>query len=101
MQRGTRGQQPLPGATESLLQATTAGSVPAPDRWADYTALSVVRSADGSVSVRLLRLDPATRRVVPVLLDRVDPEAGSLLTPVEMLLYWAQELASGWEPALW
>lgn len=88
----TRGQQLLPGDPEGLLQATRKQLVAKNQGIKDYLALSVTVSHDGSVSVRKLRLDSNSRRVVPEHLDTIEPRYAQSLTPAELLRHWSHEL---------
>lgn len=86
-----RGEQPLPGATERLLQATANPASRAPARVAEYRAVSVQQRSDGTWRAMSLRLDPQTRRVVPTLLDSWTQPGETWMTAAEALLYWAQQ----------
>lgn len=87
-----RGQVPLPGATESLLQATARLRERMPPRRVDYLALSILRKDDGTWSVTKMALDAATGRVVPTLLDGEIKGDSSAYSLAMMLRHWAQEL---------
>lgn len=88
----TRGQILLPGDPESLLQSTKAQRTVAQQGISHYLALSVTVHTDGRVLVRRLKLDPSSRRVLPELLDEIQPGFGAALTPAEVLRHWAHEL---------
>lgn len=90
MTERVKGEQMLPGDPESLLKAT--GQLPpAKTGWFEYLAVSVLRRADGSMTVTRIRLDPASHRVVPELLDSTPPTAWGTMTTSEILAYWANE----------
>lgn len=94
----TRGQQLLPGDPEGLLRAERPQMVARNQGIAAYVALSVTVAPDGAVTVRRLRLDSATRRVVPELLDVIPPEDARRLSPAEYLRYWAhQQVLDSWD----
>jgi len=90
-----KGQEPLPQATERLLQATTRRKPPAVSPVADYFALSVTVLEDGTWAARSLSLDKGSLRVVPNLLDQGDLVVGGRATLLSMLRYWAEELSQG------
>ncbi len=87
----TRGQQLLPGDPEGLLRATKPQLVARNQGIRGYLALSVSITSDGAVEVRRLRLDAGTRRVIPELLDRIEPHYAGALSLAETLRHWAQE----------
>lgn len=90
--RKVRGEQPLPidvQGAEKVAESKDMRSF----GWDSYLALSILRRADGSTVVVRTRLDPATRRVVPEVLDTFDAILGQQLTNEEVLRHWAQELA--------
>jgi hypothetical protein len=101
MPRETKGQVPLPGDPELLLQATAQGPGET-----SYVALSVARSQDGTVRVRETHLDPSSRRVVTRLLDEFDTNRVELLgivgySDAEILQHWAGELRVSAQDPLW
>jgi len=87
----TRGQEPLPGATEKLLQATGLRDRRAGRRFAEYHAISITRTQGGAWQAMALTLDPGTGHVVPRLLDRWESPVTLPMSPAEALLYWAQQ----------
>jgi len=87
----TRGQMPLPGATERLLRATKEDTPPVSRRVADYHSISIQRRTDGTWRAMRLRLDAGTHRIVPELLDTWTQPTGLEMSPAEALLYWAQQ----------
>jgi len=75
-----------------LLQATRQ-SLASNGGVKEYLALSVTVAPDGAMAVRKLRLDMATRRAIPELLDDIPAVRVGVLSPAQTLLFWAQELA--------
>lgn len=95
MVRRVRGEQPLPGAPELLLQATEVITEVPPGTWERYLALSVTVMTDGSWKVHKMRLDPGTNRVITERLDGDDSLALLRLSAEELLRYHAHELVLG------
>ena len=87
----TRGQVPLPGATERLLRATKEDTPKVSRRIAEYHSISIQRHTDGTWRAMRLRLDGQTSRILPELLDSWTQPTGTEMTPAEALLYWAQQ----------
>ncbi len=97
----TRGQQLLPGDPESLLRATKPQLVAKNQGIRAYLALTITLTAEGAVEVRRLRLDSATRRVIPELLDSIEPAYAGALSLAETLRHWAQEeVLASWDVPL-
>jgi hypothetical protein len=98
--RKVRGEQPLPGRPEALLQAAALRRVHERGRWDDYLSISVTRRGDGTLHVMLTRMDETTHRVLPVNLDIVPGDGTPPMALEEVVLYWAQEVAlrgaGGW-----
>lgn len=92
MARGVRGETPLPGATERLLQATTPKGPPPRPRMVTYAAVSVSVLSDDSWAVRALRLDVGSGRIVPEWLDGGSSWGDVSMSPNEMVRHWAHEL---------
>ena len=69
MRRKVRGEQPLPGATEQLLQARKLAEQAAQRSFAEYLSVSVSVSKSGSVRVTKLTMDPQSGTIVPDYLD--------------------------------
>ena len=86
-----RGQQPLPGAPESLLSATDGGRGPVSRSVSEYHAISIQRRTDGTWRAMRLTLDRSSGKMVPKLLDAWDDATDVSLSPAEALLYWAQQ----------
>ncbi len=64
-----------------------------------YLAISVTLSPGGTISIRRLRLDQSSRRVIPELLDEF-PDQGKLSLE-EVLRHWAQEaVLDSWDVPL-
>jgi len=84
-----RGEQPLPGATESLLRAVGGGKGPTHRNVARYLGLSVQAADDGRYTVMVVRLDRASGRVVPEVLDTFYYTAEQPPSLTEVLRYWA------------
>lgn len=92
MVRRVRGEQPLPGATESLLQATKMLKKAARDSFAEYLSVSVSVSKEGRVRVTKLTMDPASGTIIPDYLDAFQAVPGEPVQMAEIVSYWAQEV---------
>lgn len=67
---GVRGEVPLPGATERLLQATKESQARRRESMqVDYLGVTVSVSVNGRWRVHAVRLDGPSRRVLTELLD--------------------------------
>lgn len=93
MRRKVRGEQPLPGNAERLLQAQSAAAAAVRRSFAEYLSVSVSVSKDGNVRVSKLTMDPHSGSIVPEYLDSFQATAGEPVDLAEIVRYWAYEVA--------
>jgi hypothetical protein len=92
MARKVRGEQPLPGATERLLQATGSRPAGSHPKVTLYRALSASVVDGRAVTVRALRMDPGSGLIVPSLLDTYPIIEGAPAELTWVLRYWAEQM---------
>ncbi len=88
-----RGEVPLPGATEQLLQATKPPAPRVVKPLSAYLAISVLVSPDGEVRVHKLALDSGSGHLITELLDSYQQPVVHSLSPLGVINYWAHQLA--------
>lgn len=88
--RRVRGEQPLPGATEQLLQATKLAKAAVARTYAEYLSVSVSVSKDGHVRVTKLTMDPKTGQILPEFLDSFQAPADKPVDLAWLVCHWAE-----------
>jgi len=88
-----KGEQPLPGAPEQLLEATTRRHGSAVDPVVTYLAVSVSAHASGRVSVRMLRRAPGSVSLIPHLLWEEEAPSPGVRQLAGILRLAAQKVA--------
>lgn len=88
--RRTAGEQMLPGDPENLLRVSR-DRVRRDADVSRYLAVSVTTDEKGNQLVRLIRMDPSTRRVIPELLDEAPAELGC--DPFMLIANWSVKLS--------
>ena len=89
--RRVTGQGSLPGAPESLLQASGASTGRTTRRISEYLGISVQRTRAGEWRALKIQLDTRSGRIVPTMLDTWTEPCPGHFTAAQAVLYWAQQ----------